>query len=145
MTPISGILMLSKCMLALTLTCACIVSHAPCTADPNPDFIPFPGPTPKTPVEPGVKMDLPPYRPCYYNKHNSKPGHGGTSFSCVANGYTVATGKYGLINLDGQGMRVGWARDDKTGELKQVNNPELFEGTEQGAMLSASAPAPSRA
>lgn len=120
------------------------MSHTPNTADPNPDFIPF-VPPPRTPPVPGVHLQAPPYHPCYYNKHNSKPGHGGTSFSCVANGYTIATGKYGVINLDEQGKRVGWARDQETGEMKKVDDPELFEGTKQGAMQAAPAPPPSRA
>lgn len=116
------------------------VSLAPPTAVPDPIFIPFPGLPPPEPPTPIPHVEAPPYRPCFYDKHNSKPRGPGTSWSCVANGYTVATGKYGLINLDKQGKQVGWQRDESTGKLQQISDPELFEGTEQGVVQAAPAP-----
>lgn len=71
------------------------------------------------------------YKPCHFNKRNTKSP--GASFSCVANGYAVATGKYGVISLDTDtGSTVGWDRDEKTGTVTKVDEPEWFDGTHKG-------------
>lgn len=75
-----------------------------------------------------------PYRPCAYHKHAEK--HGGTSLSCATNGYTLAVGKYGAINIADQAV-VGWTRDEKTGKLSRTTEIEEFEGTDPGQVQVA--------
>jgi len=77
------------------------------------------------------------YQPCYYDKHNTKGP--GTSWSCAMEGTAIATGKYGAINLNKQGQHVGWQRDEKTGRVAEVLQPELFTGT-PGEVQAALAP-----
>jgi hypothetical protein len=80
------------------------------------------------------------YTPCKYDKHNAKGQ--GTSLSCLKAGYTVATGKYGIISVDQTtGQSVGWTRDEKTGKVSQAEKVEVLVGDEDKGESQA-APAP---
>lgn len=107
-------------------------------------FVPNPGSPPRPPRK-AVRSSLDKksfeYVPCSYNKHNAKGA--GASYSCVANGYAIATGEYGVISLDDvTGETIGWVRDEKTGKLSVAHKPELYAGEGEGA--SQAAPAPSQ-
>jgi hypothetical protein len=99
-------------------------------------FVPFPGaPTPPPLQVIASRLNkeefMSQYKPCHFNKHNTK--NPGASFSCVANGYAIATGKYGVISLDTDtGSTVGWNRDEQTATVTKVGEPEWFEGTHKG-------------
>lgn len=84
------------------------------------------------------------YQPCAYQKHAVK--RGGTSLSCATNGYTLAVGKYGAINIvvqAGDQAVVAWTRDEKTGKVAKTTEIEEYAG--EGANQVQVAPAPSPA
>lgn len=115
-----------------------------CPARAAARFFKNPG-TPKTPKQKRIVSNLDKeaflsrYTPCKYNKHNAKGQ--GTSLSCLQAGYTVATGKYGIISVDQTtGQSVGWVRDEKTGKVALAKQAEVSVGDGEGESEAAAAP-----
>jgi hypothetical protein len=117
-------------------------------------FVPFRVPPVPPPVFTRSKYNASahPYQPCFYDKKATKPGGGGTSWSCALSGLSIATGKYSAIHIGDKGTPLEWQpeaydgnsyssdSDSSDSKYVQVAAEDVFMGTDYHEGDSVAAP-----